>query len=75
MAFYKKTEDVLKKAAQKIQWLSDYLGERKLFLLDKLTVVDFVFFDLIDGMRLEDEKMEKVPKNLHTYWERMVSIP
>eukprot|EP00112_Aurelia_sp_Birch-Aquarium-sp1_P014664 Seg318.20 transcript_id=Seg318.20/GoldUCD/mRNA.D3Y31 product="Glutathione S-transferase Yb-3" protein_id=Seg318.20/GoldUCD/D3Y31 len=64
-----------KKIGPMIQKFSDYLGERKFFAGEKLTMVDFVMYELLDQHKAYDDSFLEPHKNLQDFLKRFEAIP
>jgi len=63
------------KISPMIKMFSDYLGERKFFAGDKLTMVDFVMYELLDQHKAYDASFVEPHQNLVDFLKRFEEIP
>ncbi|NWJ11782.1 GSTM3 transferase, partial [Crypturellus undulatus] len=58
----------------KLKLFSGFLGDRKWFVGDKLTFVDFLVFDVLDQNRIFEPKCLEPFKNLQDFMERFAAL-
>ncbi|RWS11965.1 glutathione S-transferase Mu 1-like protein [Dinothrombium tinctorium] len=73
--YEKAREDYLKELPDKLQLLSNFLGDRKFILGDKITYVDFLLYDLLDFNRLFEASSLDNFTNLKEYCDRFEALP
>lgn len=73
--FEKLKADYLKGVPDMVKQYSQFLGKKPWFAGDKITYVDFLTYDFLDGLRLFEPKCLEASPNLKEFMARFEGLP